>query len=408
MKLEELKTFKKIYLLGYGAEGKSTHEFLKKFHPDAEIGIGDKSIDADYVEKQKDYELIIKSPGVPIKLVKGKHTTATNIFLANTKALTIGITGTKGKSTTANLLYQAIQAAKRDVFFVGNIGKPMLDLLVQEIDAEAVVILELSSYQLEDIQFSPHISCVLNVYEELHNHESFEAYRAAKYNIARYAGAKDYLVYNPHLPELEELLRHTQAKLIPLAENISSFSYPETLNEDTIRAVISISSLLSLSHEIVQDTILSYKNLPHRIETIGTYRGITFINDSAANHPQATLHALESIKNVKTILLGGQNRGFDFKELVVKLKKKGVENIALFPDTEKDIEALLLSMGDYHPNIIQTSSMEEAVSFAFAHTPQNSVCLLSPGAPSYTMFTNFPERAEAFINAIHSYEEENS
>lgn len=407
MTIEELKKCKKIYLLGYGIEGQATHRFLKKFCPRVEVGIGDQKDDPLYLEKQRDYDLVIRSPGVSLQLVRTargqSHTTATNIFFANAPFKTIGITGTKGKSTTATLVYELLQKDGFASCLAGNIGRAMLDLLTEEIEPGAAVVLELSSYQLEDVHYSPHISCVLNVYEELHNHSDFDSYRKAKYAIASHTTKKDFLIYNPKLPHLSELLKGTHAKKIPFAPAESSLSFSPMLNQDTVQALVTIAEVLRIQNSLVQKVLNAYHGLPHRLEKIGKYNGITFINDSAANHPQATLHALAAVENVATIFLGGQDREFNFTDVVRTLKEKNVRNIVLFPDTQQKILDLLSHTDNYNPIVCRTDSMEEAVRFVYEQTQPDSVCLMSPGAPSYSMYTGFPARAEAFINAIHTY-----
>jgi len=407
MTIDELKNYKRIYLLGYGIEGKATYAFLNKYCPDVEIGIGDEKLDPTYLEKQSEYDLIIKSPGIRFEKVQGTYTTATNIFFANSKHKTIGITGTKGKSTTATLAHNLLLKAHKKSFLAGNIGVPMLDILTNDIDEDSYIVLELSSYQLEDIAFSPYISVILNIYEELHNHSNFDEYRKAKFMIAQQAKKSDFLIYGEQLPELEELLASTEAQKIPLDEKIGTFVFDPTINSDSVKVLLSISKILHIDESILQETLDSHESLPHRLQEVGQFSGIRFINDSAANHPQATVHALHAIENVHTIILGGLDRGFDFKEVVNLLKEKKVAQIILFPNTQDKIANLLIG-ADFHPDTFQTESMEAAVEYAFMHTPYGSTCLLSPGAPSYLMFKGFPFRGEAFIQAIKKYAQENS
>ncbi len=407
MTIDELKSYKKIYILGYGIEGKATHMFLKKFCPEVEIGIGDEKIDPNYLEKQLDYDLIIKSPGIRLEKVQGTYTTATNIFFANSKHTVIGITGTKGKSTTATLVHNLLKNAHKKSLLAGNIGIPMLDVLTNNEDEDSYVVLELSSYQLEDIAYSPHISVILNIYEELHNHNNFDEYRKAKFMIAQQAKPQDILIYNPRLPELHELLSSTSAIKVVFDEEIGKFAFDRSINPDSVKVLATIAKTLQIEDSVVQDTLDTYETLPHRLQNIGKYNGITFINDSAANHPQAVIHALNSVENVKTILLGGQDRGFNFKNVIELIKEKKVEHVVLFPDTQEKIISMLKDNNSI-PEVFSTNSMDAAVEYAFLHTPYGATCLLSPGAPSYLMFKGFPERGEVFKQAIKNYAQENS
>jgi UDP-N-acetylmuramoylalanine--D-glutamate ligase len=407
MTIEELKKNKSIYLLGYGIEGKATHEFLKKFCPDVEIGIGDEKLDPDYLDKQIDYDLIIKSPGVRIDKIRGTYTTATNIFFANATQKIIGITGTKGKSTTATLIYNMLVKAGKNALLAGNIGVPMLDILTNDESSDSYVVLELSSYQLEDIAYAPHISIILNIYEELHNHASFDEYRKAKFMIAQQASEKDFLIYNPNLLELDELLSSTSAQKIPFVENSSGVSHNLSINDDSVKALLTLGNILDINTDVLQKTFSDFQNLPHRLQHVGVFNDILFIDDSAANHPQATVHALKSVENIATIILGGQDRGFDFSSVVHELKNQNIQHIILFPDTQEKIRKLLDEQAGYMPEIFYTDSMMKAVQHAFEHTAKHAVCIMSPGAPSYLMFSGFPARGEAFIQEVKTYAEKN-
>src|SRR6185369_14121536 len=129
MTIEELKKHKRILIVGYGVEGKATEAFLKKHCPDLLIGIADKKDGEDYLSKQKDYDLAIKSPGIHPRFLNIPYTTGTNIFMSNYRGKTIGITGTKGKSTTTTLIYNMMKKAGKDAYLGVNIGEPMIDLL---------------------------------------------------------------------------------------------------------------------------------------------------------------------------------------------------------------------------------------------------------------------------------------
>jgi len=404
MTISELKKFKSIYILGYGIEGKSVHRFLSKFCPDVTVGIGDQTIDPEYLEKQVEYDLVIKSPGIRMDKVRGTYTTPTNIFFANNQCETVGVTGTKGKSTTVSLLHKVFVNAGKKAELAGNIGLPMLDLLTNGIDQDTIVILELSSYQLEDIAYSPHVSIILNILEELHNHESFEEYVRAKYMIFQQAQLNDYVLFNPALPRIDEFLTSSACHTINFSQYLDSYTFSKNIHINTVQALAACIDLYKIDNSILQKTLDSFQSLPHRQQTVGVVNGILFINDSAANHPGATFHALESHERIATILLGGQDRGFDFAQVVELLKQKNVEHIVLFPNTQEKIIKLIELEQDYKPQIFYSDSMESAVAYAFNHTAKGETCLLSPGAPSYLMFSGFPARGEAFIKAIEEYE----
>ncbi|MEK7177401.1 MAG: Mur ligase family protein, partial [Patescibacteria group bacterium] len=184
MKLDQLKKYKKILILGYGKEGQATERFLKKFVPMAELGIADKKISDNYLDEQQKYDLIIRSPGISKNLITKPYTTASNIFLANIDNVVIGVTGTKGKSTTVSLIYSVLKQAGKSVHLIGNIGKPMLDEMLKPIGKEDIFVCEFSSYQLDDIEYSPHISVILDLFpEHMNYHGDVKNYYNAKKNI---------------------------------------------------------------------------------------------------------------------------------------------------------------------------------------------------------------------------------
>ena len=158
MKIEDLKRYKKILILGYGIEGKASEKFIQKFHPGAEIGIADVKIDPHFLETQKEYDLAIRTPTLRPEFITIPYTTGTNLFFANVSNTVIGVTGTKGKSTTVSLLHHILLTAGLQSRLCGNIGIPMLEALNDGVDPNDIFVVELSSYQLEDIQYSPNIA----------------------------------------------------------------------------------------------------------------------------------------------------------------------------------------------------------------------------------------------------------
>ena len=408
MTIEELNKYKKILILGYGIEGKATEKFLQTFCPDVEILIADQIDGPDYLHKQDEVDLVIKSPGVSRKLVYKPYTTATNIFFANTHMTTIGVTGTKGKSTLCSLLQTIFEVAGKKSFLLGNIGNPMIESVEQEYEKGSIAIVELSSYQLEDIKYSPHVACLLNIFTETHNHDSYKAYFEAKSNITKYQTEKDYFVYNPSFKEIQEVARKTKAKTIPISKaipfNVSNSTLIGNHNVTAVCTAYAIAKIFDVSESNIEAGVATYKGLPHRLQYVGKFKGITFYDDSAANNPAATLGALEALTVVDTLFLGGQDRGFDFAPVVSALKENNVKTLILFPNTQEILLKLLHQSGQTSMHILTTSSMQDAVEFAFAHTPTEGVCLLSPGAPSYLMYKNFKERGDDFVQKITTHE----
>ncbi|MEK7575258.1 MAG: UDP-N-acetylmuramoyl-L-alanine--D-glutamate ligase [Patescibacteria group bacterium] len=408
MKLSELKD-RKIAILGFGIEGQATLRFLKHFFPEKEIGIADQKDGPNYLEKLKGYDVVIKTAGIPGRLATQPYTTATNIFFANTKGKIIGVTGSKGKSTTASLIFAMLKTAGLDVRFVGNIGTPALDELCVTEPADRVYVCELSSYQLEDLKYSPHISVFINFFpEHLDYHDGLEKYWEAKKNILTRATGADYFVYNPDYLGLKALAEETKAQTVPF---VTTLPFSEDVipllgkhNVDNVRAAATAARIMGVSDAQIEKAVRAFKPLPHRLEKVGTYKDITFYDDAISTTPESTIAALEALPNVGTLFLGGKDRGYDFTALAQTIFEKNILNIVLFPESgARILEALEDSAkknGTMLPKIFPTSDMKEAVTFAYANTPSGSVCLLSAASPSYSLWKNFEEKGTLFQTLV--------
>lgn len=412
MKIAELRE-KKILIAGFGVEGKATLEFLKYAVPSSHIDITDKKYGSDYLKNQDTYDLIIKSPGIPKREIQTPYTTATNIFFANTKGMTIGVTGTKGKSTTSALIYAMLKEAGRKAHLIGNIGNPMLTELRLEEGKDDIYVCELSSYQLDDIEYSPHIAVFIDFFpEHMDYHGSIDGYWEAKKRIVRFSRPSDYFVYNPTFEKLASLARETDAISLPY---IAKLPFPDSEiplrgehNRDNVRAAVTVAQLLQLPPVAIGKAVSSFHPLPHRLEHVGTFQGIEFYDDAISTTPQSTMFAIEALDNVATIFLGGQDRGYDFAELVEMLHQKKIKNIVLFPDSGEKIRRLLAVYPKEIFTILSTSSMEEAVKFAYTHTPKDHVCLLSTASPSYSVWKNFIEKGNLFQQYVKQHGVENT
>jgi len=385
-------------IAGFGKEGKITQQYLKKYYPKLKIGIADAKEGRDYLKKQQDFDIAIKTPGIKKELITIPYTTATNIFFSKIlgKNTIIGITGSKGKSTTSSLIYHILKTAGKDVEFLGNIGTPMLQALLHPIPKNKIFVLELSSYQLDDITYSPDIAVITNVFKEhLDFHGSFKNYSNAKRNIINFQNKSGFFVYNQKSKELAQWLKGYGGTAVPFVGNIPLQGGDIPLigehNKDNIKAAIAIANILHIKEELIKKAIKSFKPLPHRLEFVGKFKEITFINDANAAIPEATIMAIKSLKNIDTIFLGGQDRGYDFRQLEKVIKKYNIKNIVLFPDSGSSI---LTSTKGF--NVLKTKSMKEAVKFAYQYTKKGSICLLSCASPSYSLWKNFEEKGDQF------------
>ncbi len=399
---------KRILILGVQKEGMSTLSFLLKNIPHKKIGVADinqKKINGKgvtthfgkkYLEAVKKYDVIIKSPGVPfsfVKLEKGQIITSqSDIFLSNCKAKTIGITGTKGKSTTAQMLYNIVKKTNKRSFLVGNIGTPALNYLGKEREGD-FFIYELSSFQLQTVRKSPHIAIMLNIYpDHLDHHKTFKEYIRAKENITKFQTKNDFLIYNKEDSIINKIALKSKAKKIGFKKTKENNSIAVSLEP-----IFKVAKILEINKITVEDGISEFKTLPYRNEYIGNYRDIHFYNDSAATIPEATIMAIKNIKNIQTIIIGGSEKGRDVKNLLAAIKKSKIKNVIVLGETPSSIKKDICNI---NKSIYNASSMRDAVNICFANTNKNMACVLSPGFASFNMFKNYKERGDSFNKEV--------
>lgn len=362
--LKRYKDYISILILGMGREGIATRNFLQKNH--INFSTSDAKNGENYLDKIKKSDIIIKSPGVPyfpeIKKAKEKGkiiTSATQIFFDLCKGKIIGVTGTKGKSTTSAMIYEVLKEGGLDVYLAGNIGKPALDLL-DKISKDSIVVYELSSFQLADLKKSPHIALITNIYpDHIDWHDSFENYKKAKENIAKYQNKRDILISNKSGAEAARI----------------------------------IGRLFKIPQEKINKTIRDFKSLPHRLEFVAEKRGIKFYNDSLSTNPHATIFGLKKLGNgVETLIAGGFDRGVDYSILGPAISKSGIKNLILFPTTGERIGKLV----NDKIKKFNVDNMEEAVKLAYKSTSPGKICLMSPASASFNMFKDYEDRGNQF------------
>lgn len=446
-----LPTEGEICILGYGREGRAMLEYLHKHLPllriqvrDAQAGLspeGKWQADArvhfitgeNYLEGLERFDVIIKSPGIPHHLLNGKTGKArivsqTGIFLQMFANQTIGITGTKGKSTTSSLIHHFLQKAGKKSLLLGNIGIPAISR-ADEIDPETLVVFELSSHQLEDTCISPHIAVLLNIFEEhLDHYPSYEAYQQAKYNIARFQRPGDYLIYHANNPILKHLItkENPEGQLIPydfhkgdgvrvyqsensiraqingneyIINNIQQFPLRGAHNRLNLMAATTAALLVGVSASEIEQALSTFKALPHRLEYVGCYSGKHFYNDSIATIPEAAIHALQALGKVDVWIGGGYDRGIHYDALIDFLEEHPIPVVALIGKAGEIIRRGLLER-NYPGLILWRENFRELVEEAKRLTPEGGVCLLSPAAASYDAFKNFEERGDLFRKIV--------
>ena len=419
MKLKELED-KKILILGFGREGRDTFKFLRKLFPKGVIGIADRlefknlklkiknyknirwHLGTNYLKALKNYDVIIKSPGIPIHLPeiekafkRGKITSQTEIFFENCPGKIVGVTGTKGKSTTTSMIYEILKAGKIKAHLVGNIGKPVLNLL-SSAKPKDVYVYELSSHQLYGLKKNPHITVLLNIYpEHLDYYRNFKEYASAKANITLWQTKEGFLVYNSEDKTVKEIAKKSKAKKIPIGGE-----YYE-LDKAAAEAV---GELFKIPSKIIEKTLKEFKYLPHRLELVGTFKGITFYNDALSTIPETAILAMKTLgKRVQTIFLGGFDRKIDFKNLAKKvLENKNIKNVILFPTTGEKIwkEIIKQARGKAVPRHFFIDNMRDAVKLAYQYTQKGKICLLSCASTSFSIFRDYKEKGNLFKKQV--------
>jgi len=451
-KLKNLILGKRVLVLGFGKEGKSTYRTLKAVGGYACLDIADRAdiapgtrLDANtrvltgpqYLDLMNtcaslneyslsnmrksanvhnsldNYDLVFKSPGVVLSKAllnslssnfETKVTSQTEIFLEVYRDQVIGATGTKGKSTVATLLYHVFTANGKDAVLAGNIGIPFFDTIAQ-IKKGTVIVLELSCHQLEFCEVSPHIALLLNIYQDhLDHYKTFENYARAKYNIYKYQipgdiflCRKDFFSYN------------AKGRVIPISPTNAPFANLDTIEGVRLRGahnhlncafVFEVCKMFGIGTDNFIRALKTYKPLSHRLELLGTVNGVDYYDDSISTAVQSTISAIESIPNTKTVLLGGMDRGIDYTQLVEFLGRSSLDYVVLMYESGIKMYNMLWGLKTCNPRPVYFSDLRKAVAYIKRHAPRGSACILSPASASYGDFKNFEERGDVFRKLV--------
>lgn len=412
---------KKIAVIGYGLEGQDAEKFLTK--KGADVTILDQKDDPNYLSNLGNYDIVVRSPGVyPYKeeliaaVKKGvRLTTPTHIFFDEFAGTIIGVTGTKGKGTTSTLIYQIMKNAKLDVYLAGNIGKPALDLLPL-LTSKSYVILEMSSFQLIDLPVSPDIAVILNITSDhMDWHKNKLEYIEAKKNIVKYQRKFDWAVINSEYMTSKSFSKNTKANIMFFSKKdykrslASQSSGKENLilrgehNLENIAAAVAVGKILNINNKVITKTVKTFKGLEHRLEFVREVKGVKFYNDSFATGPQPTIAAIKSFTEDETLILGGSDKGLDYKELgKVINKSKNIKNVILIGTTAEKIDKCLNHKLGFKIYDLGFESMNIIVNKAKEITQAGGVVLLSPASASFDMFKDYKDRGCQFKNEVNS------
>lgn len=427
---------KTVCILGYGKEGKATVKAIETYAPNAEITIADTNIDIakdsekhwwqlgeGWMENLGKFDVIIKSPGIPpskeLSLHAGKITSAVQIFLdtiAHSGAMVIGVTGSKGKSTTSSLLASILKAAGKDIHLVGNIGEPSITHIA---DAKkgTIFVHELSSYMLEHLTNSPHIAVVTSFFpEHLDYHGSIDAYLEAKKHIARFQSENDAVYFNADSPGAVSIAQEGPGRKIPVHTTDCPVDLQDTKligdhNRENIALAWRVAEDLGLNKEIAVAAIRAFQPLPHRLQSLGVHGGIEWIDDAISTTPESAIAALDALGDrVRTIILGGQDRGLDFSGLGTRIAASTITTVILFPGSgpriKQAIEAAKARVLFHDVDSMQKAVEQAKISMRQSRSDAAPIVLLSTASPSYGMFKNFEEKGESFARAVRTPEKD--
>ena len=419
-----------IAILGYGVEGESVFNYYHAKYPGASFVVYDNNEKpknplpegvrfiggvADF--KGIEADIAVKTPSIPPWEVEvtGEVTTMTREFLRKCPAPVIGVTGTKGKGTTSSLIKSILEAAGKRVWLVGNIGIGAFDVLGQ-IQPEDVVVYELSSFQLWELDVSPHIAVVLGIEpEHLDVHKDLADYIGAKANIAKHQKPEDSLIYKIGNEYVESIADQSPAAKIPYPSSAAAhvsggmFYYgeqqlcsvevmkiPGVHNQDNACAAIAAAWPWAHDGETIAQGLATFEGLPYRIELIRTLNDVSYYNDSYSTAPAATDVALKAVARPTILIVGGFDRGYNYSEMAAV--------IASHPEIKKT-----LLIGQVSPKVAehlvegsyeQFNDLDVVIQRASALAMAGDAVLFSPGFASFDMFTNFTDRGKRFTEAV--------
>ncbi len=416
---------KRVLILGYGREGQSSFRMVSSVGGYSCLDIADANAvssdltamhsvitGAGYLDCLDEYDVVFKSPGIVLPKDISKYnchiTCQADLFLEVYGAQTIGITGTKGKSTTSSLLYHILKECGKDVLFGGNIGLPIFDI-TDQIHPRTIIVFELSCHQLEYAHFAPSKAILLNLYEDhLDHYGTVEKYWNAKKNIYRKQGYCDFLFCNPDfLPatgECKSTIIKVKSADLPFNsfEEIPGVTLRGTHNIFNCAFVYDVCRRYDISDDDFMKALATFKTLAHRLQYIGTKDGVDYYDDSISTTVESAISAVRAIPNAGTLLLGGMDRGIDYDPLVAFLPTTRLEHIILMYDSGKVILEKLKATSDdeFMKKVVYIEELADACTFVKENASKNTAVILSPASASYGHFKNFEQRGDFFKEQI--------
>ena len=442
----------KIIIAGYGVEGISNLIYFRQRFPDAEFVVADER-PADklptipdgvklisgknaFSEQLSDTDLVVRTASLPPRNIKtrGKIWSATNEFFDKCPAPIIGVTGTKGKGTTCSLIASILQQAGQTVHLVGNIGVPALDVL-PKIKKTDIVVYELSSFQLWDLEKSPHIAVVLMIEpDHLNVHADFADYLNAKKNIRCHQHLGDACLYHPTNKYSREVaatpldtddnhgdtLDFAQRYAIPDDDQVyvrdgyfcvqnrqicstSHLRLPGAHNfENACAAMSAVTELpITVTDKQYAAGLESFTGLPHRLKFVAEKNGVKYYDDSISTTPGSAIAALKAFTEPKILILGGSDKGADYTELAQEIARQQMRAVVVNgANASEIIEILHKNKVSCRVVQLEMAPMLAVVEAAADQAKSGDVVILSPAAASFDMFKSYNDRGEQFVAAV--------
>lgn len=393
-----------------------------------------------YLDSLEDFEIIFRSPGVPLQLPQIKKAKRANIEISSAiklffdfcPAKIIAVTGTKGKSTTVSLIHHLLKNERSRVWLAGNIGKSPL-MLLGKLRGTDVVVLELSSFQLEDLHKSPTIAVWLDVVpEHLDRHKTFAKYLLAKKNIVKYQNKRDWLIASKDFVGSRGLLKGARGKTFAyslkkvlshglylakgdviyrvlnsgkrqIVTSVSNVALKGKHNLRNVLPAIAVAILQRVSIKRIAKKLMTFKSLEHRLELVREINDVIFVNDSLGTTPEATMAAAEEFAYRDTaMIVGGIYKGGDVNKMAKHMVKHGVKFVALIGKSANKFQQIFKSQA---PSIVtqKFSTFKQAINGAYNQVKTSGgVVILSPAAASFDMFKNAYERGKIFKDIVRS------
>ncbi len=437
----------RVALVGFGVENQAVYRhFIKRGvsptvcdqNPDIELPESAQGqLGPEYLQNLDNFDMIVRSVGVHPSVILDKNpasgpkiTTAVNLFFQACKTPIIGVTGTKGKGTASTLIHKFLEAGGKKSVLAGNIGTPMLDVLEAAAGADFVV-LELSSFQLYDLRYSPaRAVCLMVVPEHLNWHSDFDDYKRAKTNLFRYQNSDGVAIFNtldqasrdiaavsPATTKLTYAVPKPDEHLLALCTTfvdgdtiycgkqpvlkINEVKLPGRHNLENICAAIAATwDLIDSNAEAVRQVVTTFGGLEFRLQTIRELGGVTYVNDSFSTTPETAIAAINAFDQPKIVILGGSDKGIPFDELANAVVGGNVKSVLAIGDQGPVIAKLLQTRGYNNFVLAGLDSMPDIVQKAQKLAGPGDVVLLSTGCASFGMFKDYKDRGNQFNQAV--------